>query len=90
MYRSEIAKNVADRLDISKASADNAVKAVLEAIAGGLASSGRVVIPQFGTFVVIHRKPRRYRIPSSGELITTGEKNTVVFRPAKAVRDAVK
>ena len=90
MYRSEIAENVAERLDISKSSADNAVKAVLEAIAKGLVSSGRVVIPKFGTFVVIHRKPRQYRIPSSGELFTTGEKNTVVFRPAKAIRDAVK
>ena len=90
MYRSEIAENVAERLDISKSSADNAVKVVMDAIARGLASSGRVVIPQFGTFAVIHRKARRYRIPSSGELITAGEKNVVVFRPAKTVRDAVK
>lgn len=90
MNRSEIAEIVANKLEISNTSADNAVKCVLEAVKDGLASSGNVVLPQFGAFTVPHRKARQYRIPSTGKLITTGEKNTVVFKPAKAIRDVVR
>ena len=90
MNRSEIAEIVANKLEISNTSADNAVKAVMEAIAKGLASSGRVVIPQFGTFAVTRRKARQYRVPSTGEMIMTEGKNVVVFRAAKAVKDAIK
>ena len=85
-----IAEIVANKLEISNTSADNAVKCVLEAIKDSLASSGRVVIPQFGTFAVTRRKARQYRVPSTGEMIMTDEKNVVVFRAAKAVMDAIK
>ncbi len=90
MNRSEIAKNVAEKLQLTKTDADNTVKAVIEAITQGLTSSGRVEIPGFGIFSVVCRKARRYRIPATGEMITVAERNVVVFKPAKAIRDAVR
>ncbi len=90
MNRSEIAEFVADRLQISRASADNAVKCVLEAIKDGLATTGNVTILEFGTFKVRHRKAWKYKQLWSGREGVIPASNFIVFKPSREIRDAVK
>ena len=90
MERKELAKIVADKLEISKLSAENAVRSVLDAITECLAETGNVTIPQFGTFTVRHKKPKKYMLAWCGKEGVTGERHVVVFKPVKKTRDAVK
>ncbi len=90
MNRNEIAGYVADRLEINMSSAQNVVQCVLEAITQSLTDTGSTTLRNFGLFRVCRRKARAYRVPSTGQLIQLGEKNTVVFKPAKHLKEAVK
>ena len=90
MRKSDIAAHVAEQDSLSKAEAERAVDALLEAIRGALASGEKVTLPGFGTFSTRSRAARQGRNPATGERIVIAASKTPAFKAGKALRDAVR
>ncbi|GAB5469760.1 MAG: DNA-binding protein HU-beta [Rhodospirillales bacterium] len=88
MTKSEIVAHVAESADISKASAQAAVDAMVAAIEDGLKEGG-VRIPGLGTFTVRERAARTGRNPQTGAEIQIAASKSVGFKAAKNLKDAV-
>ncbi len=71
----------------SKAAAERAVSAVLEAITEGLKKDASVALIGFGTFDVKERKARTGVNPATGEKIKIAASKTVSFKAGKALKD---
>jgi len=87
MTKSQIIAAVAEKADISKVQAKDA----LEGLAA-LAYEGAVdgfTIPGIGKLVIVDRKARMGRNPATGETIHIAAKRVLKFRIAKAAKDAV-
>lgn len=71
----------------SKAAAERAVSAVLDAITAGLKKDGSVALIGFGTFDVKERKARTGVNPATGEKIKIAASKAVSFKAGKALKD---
>ena len=89
MNKSELINSVADTADISKAQAGKAVDAIIESIKDALAENDSVTLIGFGTFTVRERAARVGRNPRTGERLDIKAANVPVFKPGKALKDAV-
>lgn len=87
--KTELVDAVAEKADLSKASAARAVDAVLESISGSLSQGDQVALIGFGTFLVRDRAARTGRNPRTGESIEIAAAKIPAFKPGKALKDAV-
>ena len=70
MTKSELIAQLAARFpQLVAKDADFAVKMILDAMSGALASGDRIEIRGFGSFALNHRPPRVGRNPKSGEKV---------------------
>jgi DNA-binding protein HU-beta len=94
MNKSEMAQELANKTDISKADATRAIEAIFSPenglITQALRQGDRVQITGFGTFETRERKARTGRNPRTGHEIRIGPTTSASFRPGKALKDAVK
>lgn len=89
MNKAELIDHVAEAADISKAAAARALDAVLDGVASALKDSEQVVLVGFGTFSVKARAARTGRNPRTGESINISAARIPMFKPGKALRDAI-
>ncbi len=89
MNKAELIDAVAEAADISKASAANALDAVINSITNALKNGETVSLVGFGTFSVKERAARTGRNPRTGEEITIAAAKVPGFKPGKALKDAV-
>jgi DNA-binding protein HU-beta len=89
MNKAELIDAVADAADISKAAAGRSVDTVLEAIADTLKKGDSVTLVGFGTFTTRARAARTGRNPRTGEPIQIKASTLPVFKPGKALKDAL-
>jgi len=87
--KAELIDAVAEAADISKASAANALDAVIDSITNALKNGDTVSLVGFGTFSVKERAARTGRNPRTGEEITIPAAKVPGFKPGKALKDAV-
>lgn len=73
----------------SKAAAERALTAVLDAVKAGLVKDGQVQLIGFGSFQVKDRKARTGRNPRTGDTIEIKASKTVSFRPGKTLKESV-
>ncbi|MBL4644295.1 MAG: HU family DNA-binding protein [Candidatus Pacebacteria bacterium] len=90
MNKAAIADKVHDVLGSTKADAERAVEAMIDAIVGGLTSGEEVSIAGLGIFEAKMRAARTGRNPRTGEAIQIKAMRVPKFRAAKALKDAVK
>jgi DNA-binding protein HU-beta len=90
MNKADIVTKVQEVLGGTKADADRAVEAVIDCIMSGLKSGDEVSISGLGIFTAKARPARTGRNPRTGETIHIAATRTPKFRPAKALKDAVK
>lgn len=90
MTKQELAEALANKLELSKAKAEECVNLIVDEITRTLSKGGEVVITGFGKFVVSKRKARQGRNPKTGEVVQIAAKTTPKFRAGKALKDAVK
>ncbi len=74
----------------SKAAAERAVNAVLEALTKGLKQDGEVQLIGFGTFKVKTRAARTGRNPGTGEPIKIKAAKTVTFKCGASLKEVAK
>ena len=89
MKKWDIADRVADRIGLSRRTAGVAVDAVFEVVREALASGEDVRITGFGTFGTRSRPARTGRNPRRGESLSIDASTVPLFKPSKALKDAV-
>ena len=90
MNRAELIEMIADKAELTKASAERALGALLDSITISLKKDEPVVLVNFGTFVVRQRAARKGRNPQTGQEININAAKVVGFKAGKALKDAVK
>lgn len=90
MNKADIAGKVQETLGSTKADAERAVETIIENITMALKKGEEVSIAGLGIFVTKARPAREGRNPRTGETIRIAATRTAKFRPAKALKDAVK
>jgi len=87
MKKPDLVEKVKDLAGLeSKAAAERAVNAVLEAIEAGLQKDGEVQLIGFGTFRVKDRPAREGRNVKTGEKIKIKASKTVAFKVGAALK----
>ena len=66
-----------------------AVKAILEQMAGALATGERIEIRGFGSFSLHYRPQHQARNPKTGEPVETTGKHVPHFKPGRELRERV-
>lgn len=90
MTKSELIETLAEQHShIPVKDVENAVKEILEQMAGSLSSSDRIEIRGFGSFSLHYRSPRTGRNPKTGETVELDGKHVPHFKPGKELRDRV-
>ncbi|MCB1232389.1 MAG: HU family DNA-binding protein [Verrucomicrobiae bacterium] len=91
MNKGELVEAVQKALgkDTSKRAAEDAVAAVLEAIAKGVKKDGAVQLIGFGTFKVKKRAARMGRNPKTGEAMKIKASKTVGFSPSSSLKGSL-
>ena len=87
MSKQDLIDAVADKCDMTKDKAKDAVDAMIHQIAVSMKQGGDVRIPDFGTFKVTKRKARDGRNPATGQTIQIPAANVPKFTPAKKLKD---
>jgi DNA-binding protein HU-beta len=87
--KADLVDLIADKADISKASAARALEAALAGITDALRAGDQVALIGFGTFAVKQRAERQGRNPKTGELLNIAASRSPGFKPGKALRDAL-
>ncbi len=90
MNKADIVSKVQATLSCTKADAERAMETVIDNITSALKSGDEVSIAGLGIFVAKARPARTGRNPRTGEQIRIAATRTPKFRPAKALKDAVK
>jgi DNA-binding protein HU-beta len=90
MNKADIINKVHEELGVTKADAERAVETVLSSIVDTLVAGQEVSIAGLGIFSAKMRKARTARNPRTGESLEVPAMRVPKFRPAKALKDAVK
>lgn len=90
MNKNEMIDLIAEKAELTKASAGRAFDALLECVTESLQKGDPVIIVNFGTFTVKQRAAREGRNPSTGEKIKIKAAKVVGFKAGKALKEAVK
>jgi DNA-binding protein HU-beta len=90
MNKQDIAEKVHDVLGTTKADAERAVEAMIEAIVSTLKKGDDVSIAGLGTFKAKMRAARMARNPRTGESVHVVAMRVPKFQAAKALKEAVR
>jgi len=91
MNKAELIESVQSALgkDATKRAAEDAVTAVLDSIANGVRSDGKVQLIGFGTFEVKNRAARMGRNPKTGEPMQINASKSVGFKASAALKQSL-
>jgi DNA-binding protein HU-beta len=89
MNKQELVAAVAEQSDLTHAAAERVLNAFREAVSEALSKGEEVSMVGFGSFTVKERAARAGRNPLTGEAIAIAAGRAPVFRPGKALREAV-
>ena len=85
----DIAEQIAEEHNLSKAQGKAIVEAVFTAITSAATSGAETSIPGFGQFKVKDTPEREARNPATGATIKVAAAKKITFAPAKALKDAL-
>ncbi len=89
MKKEELVTFVAEKADITKKAANDAVNAVFEGITSSLEKGDAISITGFGSFKVVERAAREGRNPSTGEKIQIKASKGVKFSVGAGLKKSV-
>ena len=87
MIKSDLVRELAQKLDIKEKEALFIMDKVIESIKETVAREGRLEIRDFGVFEVKKRKKRLGRNPKSKKEYPIPPHNSVNFRPGKDIKE---
>ena len=89
MNKAELINAAAEKAGLSKKDTEAAVNAAIDAISDCLSSGDKVQLVGFGAFEVKCRAARTGRNPQTKQAIQIPASKVPVFKPGKALKDAV-
>ena len=89
MNKAELINAVAEKAGLSKKDTESVINAAIDAITECLAQGDKVQLVGFGAFEVKARAARIGRNPKPKESITIPASKVPMFKPGKALKDAV-
>ena len=89
MNKAELINAAAEKAGLSKKDTETAINAAIEVISQCLAEGDKVQLVGFGAFEVKCRAERTGRNPTTKESIKIPASKVPVFKPGKALKDAV-
>jgi nucleoid DNA-binding protein len=87
--KTELIEAIAEKADLTKAKADEAVNALLDIVQDAVKSGEKVTIPGFGTFSVSDRKARAGRNPLTGAPLQIAASKAPKFTAGSGFKAAV-
>ena len=90
MVKVDMAKIVAEKMDLPEKQAAEVVEQLFEIMKETLESGEGIKISGFGVFHVRTKRSRRGRNPRTGEEIPISERTVVTFRPSQVLRKMLK
>lgn len=87
MNKSELVDSIAEKAQISKADATEALNAFIETVGQALENGDTVSLVGFGTFSVKDRKARTGRNPKTGEEIPIPASKVPSFKAGKLLKE---
>jgi nucleoid DNA-binding protein len=81
MTKKEMARLIADQMNMPQLPVLEIVQRVFDGIIDTLVAEGRIELRNFGVFEVKKRKARKARNPRTGEPVMVPEKLAVTFKP---------
>lgn len=90
MNKQSLVELVHSKVGGTKVQAEEVVEGIIEAVTGSLKKGDEVSIAGLGIFSVKTRAARMARNPKTGEQVKVAATRVPRFRPAKALKDAVK
>lgn len=90
MNKTELIAAVAQKTELSKKDAENAVAAVFGSIEDALKAGEKVQLIGFGTFEVRERAEKEGRNPATGETMVIPASKVPAFKAGKALKDSLK
>ncbi len=89
MNKSELVNEVSSKSGLTRADANRAIDATVDAITEALAKGDQVSVVGFGTFKTSERAARAGRNPQTGAAIQIAAATLPRFSAGKALKDAV-
>jgi len=89
MNKAELINAAAERAGLSKKDTEAVLNAVIDVISESLAEGDKVQLVGFGAFEVKDRAARTGRNPKTKEPIEIPASKVPVFKPGRALKDAV-
>jgi DNA-binding protein HU-beta len=89
MNKSQLIAAIANKTDLSKVKATEAVEAFVNVVTTSLKKGDPVVLIGFGSFSTIKRAARTGRNPKTGKEIRIAATTSPKFKAGKALKDAV-
>lgn len=89
MNKNELVSAVAEKAELSKQQASQAVDALFDTIEAAMAKGDDIRLVGFGTFSVSHRAASKGRNPSTGAEVDIPARNVPKFAAGKGLKDAV-
>ena len=89
MNKAELINAAAEKANLSKKDTEAAVNAVIDVITEALKKGDKVQLVGFGSFETRERAARVGRNPKTKETIQIPASKVPVFKPGKALKDAI-
>jgi DNA-binding protein HU-beta len=89
MNKHELISAIAQKAELSKKDAENALAATVDVISKALAEGDKVQLVGFGTFETRERSARTGKNPRTGETIEIAASKVPAFKPGKALKDII-
>ena len=90
MTKADLVEKITTNGNMTKTTAERALKTMLESIAEGLKNGEKVTLVGFGSFSVNSRKERKGRNPRTGAELTIPASKAAKFTPSKVLKEALK
>src|ERR1700691_3684844 len=89
MTKKEMAKAIAEDLNITTELTKEVIQKTFAAIIETLETDGRIELRNFGVFEVRKRKPRKARNPRTGEVVQVPSRKVVSFKVGKEMAERI-
>ena len=89
MTKSELIEMLAERTDLPKKRAEDAVNCIFDSLSQSLAEGDRIEIRGFGSFSLKEHRAYVGRNPKTGEEVPVERKHSIHFKVGKHLRELV-
>lgn len=89
MTKAELIAKIAEETGITKSQADKVVNTLVEVVTDEIKTAGNMTLAGLGSFTVVRREARKGHNPKTMAPMDIPASNSVKFKSAKALKDAV-